>query len=320
MNDAKRAQMIRVVELYYIQNMTQQEIASTVGISRPTVSRLLEDARNQDIIEIKLNIAEEIDIKLSNQIRKALELKEAIVVDTRETEEEISLEKTAKTAAEYLSGVIQENMVIGVSWGRTLKAVARAIEPVAAGNVKVVQTVGGLGEADSNFDGSDVAYTMAAKLNGTYQCIVGPAILPNEKMVAELQQIPAINQALEQAARADIYLMGIGSFSEATNSLQRAGYIKEAEKADLIARGCTAHIFARVLKSDGSEMTEFNKRVLSIPLECLKGKGRSIGITASAMKAEAVLAVTRGKYLDVLIIDKSCAEAIIEKMAGCNGE
>lgn len=114
MDITKRAQMIRVVELYYLQNMTQQEIANAVGISRPTVSRLLDDARNQDIVEIKLNIAEDVDVKLSNQIRKVLGIKEAIVVDTHETEEGIILEKTAHMAAEYLSGVVRENYVVGV--------------------------------------------------------------------------------------------------------------------------------------------------------------------------------------------------------------
>ena len=117
MDMKKKAQMIRVVELYYLQNMTQQEIADTIGVSIPT---MLDDAKTQGLIEIKLNIAEDIDVKISNQIRKRLGIKEVIVVDTHEKEEELILEKTARMAAEYLSGVIKDNDVIGISWGSTM--------------------------------------------------------------------------------------------------------------------------------------------------------------------------------------------------------
>lgn len=48
MDMKKKAQMIRVVELYYLQNMTQQEIADTIGVSRPTITRLLDDAKHRD--------------------------------------------------------------------------------------------------------------------------------------------------------------------------------------------------------------------------------------------------------------------------------
>ena len=311
MDITKRAQMIRVVELYYLQNMTQQEIANAVGISRPTVSRLLDDARNQDIVEIKLNIAEDVDVKLSNQIRKVLGIKEAIVVDTHETEEGIILEKTAHMAAEYLSGVVRENYVVGVSWGRAMNALANSIEPHKVENFKVVQLAGGLGGPDSKFDGSNVAYTLASKFGGSCYCIFGPAILPNANMVEELWQVPAVRETLELASRADVYITGIGTLNE-SSSLSRAGYLDEKGRKSLMEQGASAHLLARILRKDGSELTEFNYRVLSIALECLNGNNLSIGVAVTAKKAEAVCTVTKGGYLNVIIIDKSCAEAILK--------
>ena len=86
----------------------------------------------------------------------------------------------------------------------------------------------------------------------------------------------------------------------------------EKGRKSLMEQGASAHLLARILRKDGSELTEFNYRVLSIALECLKGNNLSIGVAVTAKKAEAVCTVTKGGYLNVIIIDKSCAEAILK--------
>lgn len=312
MDITKKMQMIRVAELYYLHNMTQQQIADIVGISRPTVSRLLEDAKAQGIVEIKLNISDDIESGIASEIRDRLGFQEVIVVNTRETDYDKSMEKLARTAADYVTGVIKSNMVIGVSWGRAMKALAVAMPELPLDNVKVIQTVGGLGMTASNFDGTDVVSILASKLGGTHHSICGPAILPTKGVADELKQIPAIAQALEEAAHANIYITGIGSFDEPDNSLQRAGYISCEERILLHERGAVANILARILDENGNEISDFHDRSLSISLDCLKGDALSIGISASENKAEAILAIAKGNYLNTLIIDLGCAQKVME--------
>lgn len=315
MDITKKMQMIRAAELYYLHNMTQQQIADIVGISRPTVSRLLEDAKAQGIVEIKLNISDDIESGIANELREHLDFQEVIVVNTRETEYNKSMEKLAKTAADYVTGVIKSGMTIGISWGRAMKALAVAMPRLPLERIKVIQTVGGLGVTESNFDGTDVVSILASKLGGTHQSICGPAILPTKGVADELRLIPAISQVLEEAARADIYIMGIGSFEEADNSLQRAGYLSREERLSLHKRGAVANILARIIDGDGNEINDFNERSLSIPLDCLKGDALTIGVTASENKAEAILAIAKGRYLDTLIIDLCCAQKVMECLA-----
>ena len=312
MDISKKMQMIRVAELYYLHNMTQQQIANIVGISRPTVSRLLEDAKVQGIVEIKLNISDDIESGIASELRERLGFQEVIVVNTRETEYNKSMEKLAKTAADYVTGVIKSNITIGVSWGRAMKALAVAMPELSLENVKVIQTVGGLGMTESNFDGTDVVSILASKLGGTHRSICGPAILPTKSVADELKHIPAIAQVLEEASRANIYITGIGSFDEPDNSLQRAGYISHEERISLHKRGAVANIMARILDEDGNEINDFNDRSLSISLDCLKGDALTIGISASENKAEAILAIAKGQYLNTLIIDLCCAQKVME--------
>lgn len=46
--------LVKVAYMYYDENMTQQEIADKLGVSRPSVSRMLQKARQNGIVEIKI--------------------------------------------------------------------------------------------------------------------------------------------------------------------------------------------------------------------------------------------------------------------------
>ncbi|MFR1150587.1 MAG: MarR family transcriptional regulator [Butyricicoccus sp.] len=44
--------LVRISELYYQQNLSQQDISKITGISRPTISRLLDEAKETGVVEI----------------------------------------------------------------------------------------------------------------------------------------------------------------------------------------------------------------------------------------------------------------------------
>lgn len=314
MSVSKNSQIIRTAVLYYLHSKTQQEIAKEMGISRPTVAKLLEEARAQKIVEIKLNLKEEINVQLSAELRDLLHLSEVVVVANSGATEDLSIIQTAQVTAEYLRNKLRENTVLGVSWGRILKETANALPSTPIPSMKVVQIAGGLGSPDSAYDGSEVSYIFASRLQASYRPIFGPAILPDAELAEKLREVPTIRDALDSAMKADIYLTGIGTLDSSYNSsLQRAGYIDNTEKKQLIEQGGKAHLIARIIKSDGSELDSFNNRTVAIPLEQLK-KGHTICVTTSAKKAEAVLAVIRGGYVKTLIMDEECALEILRLM------
>src|SRR3954469_8034162 len=66
----------RPTELYYVENATQAQIAKRLGVSRPTVSRLLTAARRQGIVRIEIVRPSRPDDQLATQVRTALGLRE----------------------------------------------------------------------------------------------------------------------------------------------------------------------------------------------------------------------------------------------------
>ena len=54
-SDSDRMQLINVAKMYYEANMTQQDIAQRLGVSRPLVSKMLTKARECGIVSITVN-------------------------------------------------------------------------------------------------------------------------------------------------------------------------------------------------------------------------------------------------------------------------
>ena len=55
----ERNELIAAAKLYYEENLTQAEVAARLGVSRPTVSKMLTRAREAGIVHIEVRTAEE---------------------------------------------------------------------------------------------------------------------------------------------------------------------------------------------------------------------------------------------------------------------
>lgn len=134
---------IEVAELYYQLNYSQQEISEHLKISRPTVSRLLQYAREKGYVQIK--IADPfVDLQqLEQQLAEKYRLKEACVAFSPASDPATILHYVSIRAAEYLSGLIRNGMSIGISWGSTIYEVAAKLPKMHVKGAEVVQLKGG---------------------------------------------------------------------------------------------------------------------------------------------------------------------------------
>ena len=71
----QKKQMEEAAILYYQKKYTQQEIATLMNLSRQTVSKLLNDAVKENIVEIKIHNAESDCIELERKISEKFNIK-----------------------------------------------------------------------------------------------------------------------------------------------------------------------------------------------------------------------------------------------------
>ena len=80
MNNIERKKFLsKIARLYYSEGLTQQEIAYRLNISRTKVSRYLERARKDGIVEIKINLPEEDYSNLEYGIEKSFRIRNALL-------------------------------------------------------------------------------------------------------------------------------------------------------------------------------------------------------------------------------------------------
>lgn len=108
--------LVRISELYYQQNLSQQDISKITGISRPTISRLLDEAKETGVVEIIVHSPINKNPQLSHLVRTTFGLRDAIIV-AGDYEFDQSLTRCAHCAVDFLSTVLENNMSIGISWG-----------------------------------------------------------------------------------------------------------------------------------------------------------------------------------------------------------
>lgn len=307
----KESLLIRASELYYQQGLSQQRIAELFGVSRPTVSRLLDEARACGIVEIRVHAPLRKDAERSAALREKFGLRDAVVVAGALPYEQ-ALRRAAQAAAELFTALLDNGLTVGLSWGRAQKLFCEVLPAQEhLYNVNVVQMVGCLGTGKPQLDGLELSLTLAKKLNGTFCNVYAPVYVESELVQSYLLKEPSIAQAVRMAGQADIVLSGVGSLTDPDGSLNRAGYFSDAERKALLTQGACAILQGRILDRDGRELPIPGRYVVGAELDAMRRAPWRIGINAGAGRAVETLAAVRSGCINVLAVDEVLAEELL---------
>lgn len=109
---------VQVAQMYYYQNLPMKTIAVELGVSHSTISRLLSWAREQGLIEIRINDLRSTADSLREAIKLHYSLREVQVVSVPEIAgQQVWQERVAQVAAAYLNQCMDSNLVLAVAWG-----------------------------------------------------------------------------------------------------------------------------------------------------------------------------------------------------------
>lgn len=303
--------MILASRLYYEEGITQEDIARTMGISRPTVSRLLQRARESGIVQINIVEPFAIDEQLASEIVAAFGLHAAIFVPGIPKRPDLSQKWLGLAAARFLENEIQSNEIIGVGWGRTLYAVSQSLTPIPKQDLLVVPLLGGLGQISPDFQVHEIARAIAEAFGGEWKQIYIPALVEDENLrlsllqSKDLQELTAIWNSMTTA------LVGIGNVDfDAEMQMLFARYLDEKTRARLARGGAVGDICMRFFDIEGHPVDGL-VGLTGIELEQLRSIKRVIAVAGGVHKAEAILGALQGKFIHVLITTDLTARKIL---------
>ena len=274
---------IDVAKLYYKSDYSQQQIANKLNLSRPTVSRLLQYAKEKGFVQI--NIADPIEDNSS--LEEALcekynldvvKIAYAPLNTTNEIKKSISMK-----AADYLYEIVKDGDIIGVSWGTTIY------------NTYAYEVVELFSEAFSTV--------------GRYLPL--PVMFDTAQIKELIEKDKHIKKILDLGRQANIAVFTVGTVKNDA-LLFRLGYIDKKDR-DIIQNRAVGDICSRFIDAQGNICDkELDERTVGIKLEDLKEKEKRVLVAGSKRKISAIKATLVGEIANILITDQYTAQELLK--------
>ena len=313
--------LYRIAQAYYVDELTQREIAERFSLSRPKVSRMLQRGRDEGVIDIILVPPPGELADLERRLEKRYGLEEVcLVASSNPRSPSVVSRELGPAAADCLLRSLRERQVLAMSWGSTLKALIDALPTRSWPNVQVVQMLGGLGDPTAESHGVDLTYRMAEALGAKPRPVLSPGLVPDKGVRDALLGDPHVRGTLGLAAGADVAVVGIGVPAPGSVVMQ-AGILTDHQVNDLKAHGAVGDVALRFIDADGNPIHhELNDRTIALEIDQIKAIPRVIGVAGGIAKLHVIRAALRGGLVDVLVTDQSTAQALLGPSPGPNGE
>lgn len=295
----------QAARLYYLERATQAQIAAKLGTSRPTVSRLLAQARDTGLVTVDVREPEpQATADLAAALVDRLALAAAYV--TPPGRGVPAGELLAPAVGEALQAAdLRPGDGLLVSSGRTLYTVAQQSLPSLHG-VVLCPTMGGLEEVESHYQTNEITRTMAIKLEGVPVMLYAPA-MPTAALREVLLEDPSIRRVTSLWRSARAALLGIGAPPHGRSSLPSV--IKPDSAALVRAVG---DICVRPFDQDGRPIAfEGVERLVAIEFEDLRRIPHTIGAAAGADKVESIRVAIDAGLVNTLVTDSDTAELLL---------
>jgi len=307
--DNKRL-VIKVCKLFYEDNISQKDISSWLGISKPQVCRILNFAKKNHIVEFTINNPYSQEFELEKKLIEKYSLKEAFVFNFPYKNTDEAIEKLGECCADQLDKYFTDNSIIGVMSGRTIAAISNFAHRLTRENLNFVPFVGNLGARGNSWHANVIAENFAHKTGGNYNLINAPILLQSKETCGLIKKEPSISQILAKGRECNIALIGIGEINLSSTSCL-CGAFSEENINKLTAQNAVASVCTSYVSKDGKILdTELNLRTIGVSLNELT-KSTTIAFSAGKEKIEATKAVLKSGYIDIFMTSQDIAEELL---------
>ena len=305
--------LARIAVWYYEEGLDQEMIAGRINRSRSMVSRLLDEARQAGLVEVRVHYPLKTDPQFERQLCDTFDLREAIVLAEPPDNYALLLKRLGELGAQSLQKALRPGVVIGVSWGTAVHAVVSAMPTVPVPDATVVQLIGAVGHGDPLVDGAELGRWLAQKLHASFRFLSAPLLVEDEALAVALRRERTIEETLALGARANVAVIGIGTPQPELSSLLRAGYLSRNELEAVMEKGVVGDIVAHQFDGDGHWLDiSANRRAISLDADSLRRIPLVIAVSGGVNKAHAILGGLRGHYCSCLVTDAHTAQAVLD--------
>lgn len=308
--------VVKVARLYHEAGLKQRAIADRLHLSQSRVSRLLKEAGDRGIVKVTVVPPPGLAPELEDEVRDRYGLRDVVVVRTEELSGEEMLPALGGVAGRYIEATLTGEDVIGLSsWSRTL---LRAVDAMSVARTQsaqaVVQLIGGVGKARAQLDATRLASRLCEVTGAEPYLLNAPGLVASSAARDAILADPGFVQTAQRWQDVTVALVGVGSLDPSPMLRASGNSISDEEVELLRTLGAVGDVVLKFVDRDGERVAaELDRRTVSIDQDTYMHIPRRLGVAGGPEKYEAIRAMLRGKWLNVLITDDGTATRLIEE-------
>lgn len=295
----------RAARMYYLEDATQAQIADRLGVSRPTVSRLIAEARRSGLVRIEVvppNVSE--STALAERLREALRL-QSVRLAPRARAGHVGHDLRQAVLGALGEVTLHPGDVALVASGETTYQLSQGpLLPLPG--VQVAPTVGGVSEPQAHFQTNEITRAVAEQTGATPRFLFAPAA-PSPALHRSLMDDPDFAAMVALWDRARLAIVGVGAAPLARGSIS-ARIPLGSESIQRAAGDVCLNFFdldGQPVEFDGSD------RMIRISPAQLRSIDACIAVAAGEHKVRSILAAARATLFNRLVTDVPTAEALL---------
>lgn len=303
--------LTRIARRYYDGDATQADIAAEFGLSRMKVSRLLRQAREEGVVDVRIRVHRSVSGEIEARLRERFGLQGALIAADR-ADEEAARADVALLVADHLERTLFDGASVAVGMGRNVAAVADAPGRPVRREATFVCATGGASRAGEPGNADHICRKLARRFGGRAETLYAPAYVPDAALRDALLRNPTVRQTLDAARGADMAVVGIGDLGEESHMV-RMGWFRRDEILAARAAGVVGDLMGYdFFDLEGRERNEIlGGRIVGLRLSELRAVGTVIALASEPGKTLAVLAALRTGAVDVLAVPLAVAQGVL---------
>lgn len=300
---------VRAAWLYFMEGLTQAEIARRLGTTRLRINRILVDARRNGLVGITLNAELASCVELERELVREFKLESAVIVPTPDDEEQVPV-ILGRAAAGFLSHYLENKRVrrLGIGWGNTLREMIRHLGAARHPDLWVSSMMGGLTHG-LEFNTFDLASELARRLHSQCQYLVAPIYAGSPRSRDTIVAQDVFLEALSRIGTSDVAVLSIGDVSR-KSMLVRYALPDDVGVKTLRDAGAVCDVLAQFIDQRGHPIDhELNRRAIALPLRDLSRISTVVFAAGGRHKVHAIASVLLSGLASVIVSDEATARA-----------
>lgn len=309
--DEEERFLARVAWAYHVENLTQGEVATKLGVTRLKVNKALAAARKRGLIRISFDTAYAPCIDLEARLCARFGLARAHVAPRPEQEEDVQASVGAALGS-VLGDVLGDPAVklFGMAWGNTLNIATRFTPPLDRGDLEIVSVMGGLTRG-SDLNSFEITTRLAHLVGARHSFLTAPLYAGSRESRDTIMGLDVFTEVLDKIRSANAIALAAGDIST-RSLLMRDALPADVAMEELIAAGAVGDVLATVIDASGRPLPHpINERVIGIGFDDLRRIPNVILAAGGAHKVAVVRAILARGVVDTLVTEEGTAERLL---------